>query len=121
MALRGTNGADEFRGTVFDDEIFGFGGDDLISGSPGQDTIDGGQGTDTVNYARFFTVGGPLTVIADANYISGHAVNVDLERATQSGGFAEGDVLISVENIIGTKESDVIKGDVQDNLLRGLT
>jgi Ca2+-binding RTX toxin-like protein len=120
MALNGTSGADTFRGTAFGDEVFGFGGNDFISGSPGQDTIDGGSGIDTVNYARFFTVSGPMSMLTGTNYIRGDAVDVDLERATQSGGFAEGDVLINVENVTGSIENDVIRGNALANVLQGI-
>jgi Ca2+-binding RTX toxin-like protein len=120
MALNGTNGNDTFRGTVFDDEINGLDGADLIGGSPGQDTIDGGKGVDTVSYARFYHPAGPFSVLTGANFTAGDAVNVDLQRATQSGGFADGDVLINIENVDGSGGNDVIKGDGQGNVLRGL-
>jgi Ca2+-binding RTX toxin-like protein len=110
MALNGTSGNDKLRGTVFADEIFGFGGDDTIGGSPGADTINGGSGRDTVNYSEFQ---------AGVTFIPGGAVDVDLERATQSGGLAEGDVLAGVENVIGSREDDVIRGDDADNGLHG--
>ncbi len=44
---------------------------------------------------------------------------MDLQRATQIGGFADGDVLVSIENVGGSFEDDVIKGDGSANLLVG--
>jgi serralysin len=111
MALNGTSGDDRFRGTIFADEIFGFGGNDIVDGSPGADTINGGSGEDTVSYSEF-TAGGIF-------FIPGSAVNVDLERSVQFGGLAEGDVLIGIENVEGSRENDVIRGDGEDNGLHG--
>jgi serralysin len=113
MALNGTSGDDTFDGTLFTDEIFGFGGDDTINGSPSADTINGGSDNDTVDYLTFF-----LGLI-NPRPIPGGAVDVDLERATQLGGLAEGDVLISIENVGGSRENDSIRGDGADNILAG--
>jgi Ca2+-binding RTX toxin-like protein len=110
MAINGTNGQDFLDGTRFNDEINGLQGDDFIEGSPGSDRLDGGLGTDTVDYYFF---DGFLNV----SY--GDSVNVDLQRATQQGGLAEGDVLISIENVGGSREDDVIKGDGGANKLLG--
>ena len=112
MALNGTNGDDFFLGTIFDDEVFGLRGDDVISASPGADTLDGGQDRDLVDYADFFlTRFGPI--------FTSDAVDVDLELAVQSGGMAEGDVLISIERISGSGLADFIRGDGEDNDLFG--
>src|SRR5262245_35437769 len=114
MALTGTEGDDRFKGTIFAEEIYGFGGEDEIDGSPGADRIDGGEDTDSISYT-LFVVGIPGATAVQV--IDGKAVDVDLERATQFGGFAEGDVLIGVENVLGSKEDDVIKGDAEANRL----
>jgi Ca2+-binding RTX toxin-like protein len=110
MAINGTDGDDDFNGTRFNDEINGLGGNDFFQGSRGSDRLDGGDEVDTVDYS-----------FADAflNVQRGDAVNVDLQRATQQGGFAEGDVLISIENVGGSDQDDVIRGDGAANDLRG--
>jgi Ca2+-binding RTX toxin-like protein len=116
MALNGTSGDDNFYCTPFDDEVFGFGGDDFIYGSPGQDTINGGSNTavgDSVDYGQIYGAPPPFVLIRP------HAVNVDLERSVQHGGFAEGDVLIGIENVAGTKEDDFIAGNSAANELLG--
>ena len=110
MALKGTSGNDIFFGSLFAEQIFGFGGDDFIKGSPGADTIDGGSGSDIVDYSEFFTL--PFDV-------AGKAVDVDLERPVQFGGFAEGDVLIGIERITGSRENDTIRGDGAANVFFG--
>jgi Ca2+-binding RTX toxin-like protein len=107
MAINGTNGKDFLEGTRFRDEINGLQGNDFIDGSPGSDTLDGGLDNDTVSYYDFNV------------YYYSDSVNVDLQRATQQGGYAEGDVLISIENVSGSVEDDVIKGDSGANRLFG--
>src|SRR5205807_2057066 len=44
---------------------------------------------------------------------------VDLTQTTQHGGDAEGDQLVSIENIIGSSWNDTIVGDGADNRLEG--
>ena len=116
MAINGTNGDDDFRGTSFAEEINGLGGNDYIGGSRGADTLDGGGGeNDTVDYKHFFYIVAPGHFVTDW----GEAVDVDLQRAVQSGGFAEGDVLRNIENVSGSIEDDTIRGNSQANLLFG--
>ena len=110
MAINGTSGRDTFTGTRFDDEISGFGGDDLFQGSRGQDVLNGGSGFDSIDYSAF-------TIIGGINF--GDAVDVDLQRATQTGGFADGDTLISIENVGGSIENDVIRGNEAANIIVG--
>jgi Ca2+-binding RTX toxin-like protein len=115
MALRGNERDNVFFGTRFDDEIFGFGGNDEIGGSPGSDRIDGGQGIDRVTYNLFH----PPYPGTSFLQVEGEAVDVDLERETQFGGLAEGDVLIDIENVLGSIYDDTIRGDGAENLLEG--
>jgi len=42
--------------------------------------------------------------------LSTAAVNIDLKRATQSGGFAQGDTLVNVSVVTGSSFNDVIRG-----------
>jgi serralysin len=113
MAINGTNNKDFFRGTRFDDEINGAGGDDFFHGSPGQDRLDGQSGSDSVDYSLFRY--GPQFYNTDL----GESVDVDLQRATQIGGFADGDILVSIENVAGSIEDDIIRGDAKANILVG--
>ena len=77
-------------------------GDDTIIGSAGSDTIDGGTGFDTMDYSR-----------------SPAPINVDLATGRNTGGFAQGDTLHGVENVIGSSKGDTIKGDDGPNTLSG--
>src|SRR5215813_6362370 len=115
MPVTGTAGNDTLFGTSAADQMFGLAGDDLIFGSSGADTIDGGSGSDTVDYQVVFQ---PLPVTPGLILlIRAGAVDVDLERSTQAGGLAQGDVLIGIENIDGSTKDDVIKGDGANNVL----
>lgn len=87
-----------------DDELHGLAGDDhLRSGDPapaGNDLLDGGEGSDTANY-----------------YLSWEGVQADLStgQAVSSGV----DTLVGIENLFGSKESDVLIGNDEDNVIQG--
>lgn len=89
-------------GSAYDDVITGNAGNNVIDGGAGADTIDGGAGTDTVDYSR-----------SDA------AIAIDLTKAVQHGGFAEGDILKNIEIILGSQFNDSIIGDALDNIING--
>jgi Ca2+-binding RTX toxin-like protein len=88
-----------------DNSLAGGAGNDTLNGSWGADTLDGGTGTDTADYTW-----------------SGNGVTVDLTiTGTQSSnGDAWGDVLISIENVIGSNTADTLSGDSIGNVLTGL-
>ncbi|GAB6110262.1 cadherin-like domain-containing protein [Desulfomicrobium salsuginis] len=90
-------------------------GNDTMRGGSGADTLDGGGQSYAVNW--LYTQDGGDTVDYGASSAS---VDIDLTRATQSGGHAEGDTLIGVENVIGSAYNDSIVGDASANLLAGL-
>ena len=103
--IKGGAGADFLRGGGANDELFGEGGDDTLEGGPGADTLSGGfpnGGVDTITYAR-----------------STAAVRVNLGEATAEGGEADGDVIMHIENIIGSPWDDWLRGDSNDNILTG--
>jgi Ca2+-binding RTX toxin-like protein len=97
-----TDGADTIEGNIGGDHIFAGGGDDFIKGGGGADFLSGGEGIDTASYAD-----------------SGEAVKVNLETNANKGGTAEGDFLIGVENVLGTKFGDKLTGNWADNMLDG--
>ncbi|MBV1718993.1 MAG: hypothetical protein KMY51_03205, partial [Desulfomicrobium sp.] len=104
----GTNANDDLSGVADFDQagktfhVFGFDGDDTLRGGSGADTLEGGAGSDTVDYGA-----------------STSAVDVDLTRATQVGGQAQGDALTSIENLSGSNFDDTLTGDAKDNRLAG--
>jgi Ca2+-binding RTX toxin-like protein len=82
--LTGGNGANILEG---------LGGNDRLDGRGGADRLDGGASTDTASYE-----------------FSGAAVRISTDGSAGTGGFAEGDRLTSVENVIGSGFNDVITG-----------
>jgi Ca2+-binding RTX toxin-like protein len=99
----GTSGNDSLVGSGWSDLLLGFDGDDVLRGRLGADTLDGGDGRDTASYA------GSL-----------QGVTVDLTLAAQAGlGHALGDVLISIEDLVGSAYSDTLTGDGGNNSLDG--
>jgi len=84
------------------DEVFrGLGGNDVLVGGPGADTLDGGDGVDTASYIT-----------------SRVGVTVNLSTGVGSGGDAQGDTLISIENLTGSRFADTLIGNDSANLLR---
>ncbi len=99
--INGDEGNNVLRGTAASDTINGFGGDDIIFGSQGGDTIDGGAGRDTISYTHSAT-----------------GVTVGLYRGLGYGG-AMGDTYKNIENIRGSKFSDVLVGSHEANVIFG--
>lgn len=95
-------GNDLINGGAGNDVIFAGDGNDTLQGGSGADTLYGGTGTDAASYAG-----------------SGSAVNVNLSTNTATGGSATGDVLNSVEGVIGSGFSDTLTGSNVANILQG--
>ncbi|MCX5568729.1 calcium-binding protein [Kaistia nematophila] len=100
--LRGYGGNDVLHGGKGADWLMGGDGNDVLDGGAGADRLDGGEGRDRVDY------GGSTA-----------GVDVSLERASQVGGFAHGDVLVSIEDIWGSNYNDVLAGDSGSNVIHG--
>ncbi|MDQ1159332.1 Ca2+-binding RTX toxin-like protein [Sphingomonas sp. SORGH_AS 950] len=101
-AAIGSNQGDVFVGDANAHVLSGQGGDDRLDAGAGAESFDGGSGTDTVDYSR-----------------STAAVTVDLAAGTASGGYAAGDVLRSVEAVVGSGFDDVLSGTAGANTLLG--
>lgn len=86
----------------------GLDGDDTLGTTAGTTIFDGGSGNDTADYSG-----------ASKGTGSGLAIDVSLLRGTGQFGAAEGDQLISIENLIGSGFDDTLTGDHGDNLLNG--
>jgi Ca2+-binding RTX toxin-like protein len=93
---------DMIYGLGGDDTIFGLGGDDIIRGGEGADTIDGGADSDFADYRD-----------------SDEGIIISLLTGYTSGGTAEGDTLINMENLLGSQYDDVLVGNSEDNYLVG--
>lgn len=101
--LWGNYGEDTLFGWTGTNQLYGGGGNDRLASLDSGDILDGGSGRDTVAY-----------VDPDAT----EAVTVDLETLTASGGAAEGDTLISIENVDGSyAEGNILLGSTDYNRL----
>ena len=101
--MSGGAGTDIIAGGSGNDSISAGAGGDLIDGGAGADTIDGGDGTDIVTYVN-----------------STAAVNIDLNRLTaQIGGDAQGDILVSIQSVIGSGFDDTIVSSYMDAYIDG--
>ncbi|MEV5032350.1 cadherin domain-containing protein [Sphingobium sp. LMC3-1-1.1] len=109
--LAGGDGNDVLVGYDGNDLLYGGNGDDILEGGAGADRLDGGTNSaateigwgDSARYAR-----------------SAAGVQVNLVTGTGSGGDAEGDLLIGIENVTGSQFADTLTGDAGGNRLSGL-
>lgn len=85
--LIGNAGNNFLCGLGGDDAIYGMAGDDILRGAEHADYLDGGTGMDTATY-----------------WSSDAGVTVDLDAGTGQGGHAEGDILVSIEQVLGSEE-----------------
>jgi Ca2+-binding RTX toxin-like protein len=100
--LRGDDSANRITGMSGEDKIYGLGGNDYIATGGGYDTVDGGDGIDTVTYED-----------------SWDRVVINLTTGKNQYGEASRDVLINVENIVGSIYNDTITGDAAANRFTG--
>ena len=107
-ALYGLAGEDDLFGRAGDDRLFGGGGNDFIVGGDGNDLISGGEGSDVIR--------GGAGVDGVTYEVNSAGVTVDLAVGTAS----DGDVLSSIENVIGSEFADEVTGTDATNVLTGL-
>ncbi|HJZ34030.1 MAG TPA: hypothetical protein VKF35_23130 [Hyphomicrobiaceae bacterium] len=96
--LTGSAFGDTLKGTSGDNVLIGGAGDDMLFGRGGFNRLDGGDGIDTVFYV-------------DAT--AGVQVNLTPNAAFNP------DVLISIENVVGTAFADTLTGNAGANALTG--
>jgi Ca2+-binding RTX toxin-like protein len=106
-------GIENVVGTRFDDVIIGDGEDNTIEGGGGADVINGGAGNDTASY-EYSTEG--VTVDLSGTPGLGGLLG---RTGRGSGGDAEGDLLIGIENVTGSSHDDVFMGNGADNIFDG--
>jgi Ca2+-binding RTX toxin-like protein len=100
--LRGGGGNDTLKGGGGADHLYGDAGNDTLKGGGGADYLDGGTGVNTADYAA-----------------SAAGVFVDLLTRAGSGGDAQGDTLVNIQNVSGTQYADTLIGNSQANTLLG--
>ncbi len=101
--VTGSAGNDIIDGNDGDDTLLGRAGDDILIGGQGNDVINGGAGNDWVVYS------GDAGVLVYLNTTEAQEVAV-----------GEFDVIINVENAIGTNGDDLLFGNGRDNILFGM-
>jgi Ca2+-binding RTX toxin-like protein len=102
--LTGSRGDDDMDGGEGADVVRGLGGADELLDSekaPTRDVLDGGRGRDRVSYRR-----------------RRRGVRVDLARG-RGGEPSEGDVLVSIRDVVGGRGDDVLAGDSRGNRIIG--
>ena len=118
--IRGTGGRDTLVGTSLADVILGGGDDDTIDGGAGIDKMFGEAGNDTFlggDGADTMDGGADVDTVTYAQSASG--VKVSLATGNGSGGQAEGDTLISIENLTGSQHRDFLFGSDGGNTING--
>jgi Ca2+-binding RTX toxin-like protein len=93
---------ENIRGSAYGDYLYGDSGANILRGDAGGDVLYGGGNSDTIYYST-----------------SASAVSVNLSTNSATGGDAQGDVLVSVENVFATQFNDVLVGDSASNTLVG--
>lgn len=100
--INGTAANNSLAGSANWDIINGLAGRDTIAGLGGADLLNGGLGIDTASYAS-----------------SAAGVSVSMLTGLGSGGDAEGDTLVAIENLTGSNFDDTLEGDGGINILIG--
>jgi Ca2+-binding RTX toxin-like protein len=128
--LRGFDGDDVISAVGGDDRVFGGDGDDTLNGGTGNDLIDGGSGIDTAQFRDWNgTTAAPLVSIrgtivlgeGDAEgtaTLTTNAYNFTTQQIVTT--VIETDALKAIENVEGSKFTDVITGNSAANVLNGL-
>ncbi|MEJ7933551.1 calcium-binding protein [Sphingobium sp. AN558] len=118
----GGNGSGRFFGGDGDDYLAGGGSSDTLSGGTGADVLLGGDGSDTLDGgagADFFDGGNGLDLVSYETATSGVEQSIEFGGGT---GDAAGDVLFSIEGLIGSDFDDILSGNhfAGDGLFGGL-
>jgi serralysin len=100
--LLGQDGDDSLWGESGADGLYGGDDNDTLNGGNSGDWLDGGAGIDTAFYST-----------------SPVGVTVNLATGQASGGDAEGDTLVNIENLSGSAHGDSLTGDDGANQLSG--
>lgn len=108
--IYGRSGDDWLIGWTGNDSIYGGDGSDWLEGGQGNDLLNGGSGSDWVNYAL---------EASDPNNITQNGVSIDLFAGFAIDNWGNKDILLDIENIIGSRFNDDILGDAQSNNLSG--
>jgi Ca2+-binding RTX toxin-like protein len=104
---------------LFREELHGDAGNDILIAGVNRDLLDGG--TEAAGVVPPAVMLGHLAVQGDTvSYQASNAgVTVNLSTGQATGGFAQGDTLQGIENLVGSNFRDVLTGDAGANVLDG--
>ncbi|MGF1522134.1 MAG: Calx-beta domain-containing protein [Leptolyngbyaceae cyanobacterium] len=94
---------DILQGNGQEDQFLGLDGNDVLRGGGGGDDLDGGEGYDIASYED-----------------SPVGLEVNLDKPSESTGYAAGDTYKNIEEIQGSAFNDTLVGNGKDNILDGL-
>jgi Ca2+-binding RTX toxin-like protein len=100
--LVGSNYNDTLIGNDGANRLHGLAGDDTLRGGAGADYLEGYGGRDTADYTDSLA-----------------GVTVNLQTGTGFGGTAEGDRLVTIEDLLGSAQADTLIGNEEVNDLWG--
>jgi VCBS repeat-containing protein len=103
---------ENLRGSGFDDTLYGSAGDNVLDGGDGSDVLVGRGGNDTLRG------GGGFDLVDYSDATAGVVVKLNIGRASDGEGGT--DTLISIEDVNGSLNNDVLVGSGEDNFLYGL-
>ncbi|BCH35511.1 hypothetical protein MesoLjLc_74410 [Mesorhizobium sp. L-8-10] len=93
---------ENLMGSGLADRLYGNSGNNVLNGGAGADYLDGGNGIDTASYSG-----------------SNAGVTINLATGRGTGGHAQGDTLVNIENLNGSHFADKLYGNAGNNVLKG--
>ena len=117
--LRGLDGNDEIHGGAGNDILEGGAGNDRLFADAGNDSLFGGEGSDIlVSGTGSDHMNGGSGIDAASWQDSSVAISADLSTGRASDSFVE-DTMTRIENLIGSRFDDTLRGDSGANELFG--
>jgi Ca2+-binding RTX toxin-like protein len=118
-----TFNGDRIVGDSADNIFYGLEGDDFLDGGAGNDTLEGGLGNDILRGGTGTNVidGGDGRDTIDYSYLElGSELTIDLSNSSSQQTFGTTyDKVTNIENVLGSQNKDIIKGNYLSNTIKG--